>query len=170
MAKRAGHGIESCLVQARALEYCDPGGRLAGHRGHGRGLGPAAVRRQTVPPHSRLGRSARPTRPLPRYLAEFLERFPKDARAAEIEQLQAGLQCQSLRQELSVKVRTLTDLEQAYLDGMDLAEQHQWTAATARFQQIVEGLESRVLSAADRRLLDRASTCWTSRSVPRRPR
>jgi serine/threonine-protein kinase len=91
-----------------------------------------------------------------RYLAEFLERFPQDARAAEIEQLQADLRCQSLRRELSGKVRTLTDLEQAYLDGMDLAQQSQWTEAAARFQQIVEGLESRVLSAADRRLLDRA--------------
>jgi serine/threonine-protein kinase len=91
-----------------------------------------------------------------RYLAEFLERFPKDARAAEIGQLQADLQCQSLRQELSGKVRTLTDLEQAYLDGMNLAEQGRWPDAAARFQQVVEGLEPRVLSAADRRLLDRA--------------
>jgi eukaryotic-like serine/threonine-protein kinase len=91
-----------------------------------------------------------------RYLAEFLERFPTDARAAEIEQLQADLRCQSLRQDLNGKVRTLTDLEQAYLDGMDRAQQGQWTEAAARFQQIVEGLESRVLSAADRRLLDRA--------------
>ncbi len=90
-----------------------------------------------------------------RYMAEFLERFPDDARAAEIEQLRADLQCQNLRQELSGKVRTLTDLEQAYLDGMKLADQGQWPDAAARFQQIVEGLEPRVLSAADRRLLDR---------------
>jgi serine/threonine-protein kinase len=90
-----------------------------------------------------------------RYMAEFLRRFPQDARAAEIEQLQADLQCQNLRQELTDKVRTLTDLEQAYLDGMKLAEQGQWTEAAARFQETVEGLESRVLSAADRRLLDR---------------
>ena len=90
-----------------------------------------------------------------RYMAEFLQRFPEDARAAEIEQLRADLQCQNLRQELSGKVRTLTDLEQAYLDGMNLAEKGQWADAEVRFQQVVEGLEPRVLSAADRRLLDR---------------
>lgn len=90
-----------------------------------------------------------------RSMSEFLDRFPDDARAAEVEQLRADLQCQNLRQELSGKVRALTDLEQAYLDGMKLADQSQWPGAAARFQQIVEGLESRVLSAADRRLLDR---------------
>ncbi len=52
------------------------------------------------------------------YIAEFLERFPDDARAAEIQELRADLQCQYLREELAAKVRTLTDLEQAYLDGM----------------------------------------------------
>jgi len=91
-----------------------------------------------------------------RDMADFLERFPKDARAAEIERLQADLQCQDLRQDLSRKVRTLTDLEQAYLEGMDLAEQGQWPEAQARFEQVVQGLEPRVLSAADRRLLERA--------------
>lgn len=91
-----------------------------------------------------------------RYMAEFLERFPEDARAAEIQHLRAELQCQNLRQELSDKVRTLTDLEQAYLDGMNLAEQGQWTEAAVRFQQAAGGRESRVLSAADRRLQDRA--------------
>jgi serine/threonine-protein kinase len=91
-----------------------------------------------------------------RLIAEFLDRYPQDPRAAEIRQLQADLQCTSLRQELGAKVRTLTDLEQAYLEGMALAEQGRWTDAEVRFQQIVEGLKSRVLSAADRRLLDRS--------------
>ena len=91
-----------------------------------------------------------------RDIGEFLRRFPNDARAAEIERLQADLQCHDLRQDLSHKVRTLTDLEQAYLDGMDLAEQGLWPEAEARFGQVVEGLEPRVLSAADRRLLERA--------------
>jgi serine/threonine-protein kinase len=91
-----------------------------------------------------------------RYIAEFLERFPEDARAGEIEQLRADLQCQGLRQDLGDKVRTLTDGEQAYLDGMDLADQGRWPEAAARFQQVVEGLEPKVLSAADRRLLDRS--------------
>jgi eukaryotic-like serine/threonine-protein kinase len=91
-----------------------------------------------------------------RLTAEFLERFPDDSRAAEIQQLRADLQCRSLQHELGNKVRTLTELEQAYLQGMSLADRGQWTEAAMHFQQIVAGLESRVLSAADRRLLDRA--------------
>jgi len=91
-----------------------------------------------------------------RLIAEFLDRYPEDPRAAEIRQLQADQQCLSLQRELGAKVRSLTDLEQTYLEGMALAEQDQWTEAARCFQQIVEGLKSRILSAADRRLLDRS--------------
>ena len=90
------------------------------------------------------------------YIAEFLERFPQDARAAEIQTLRADLQCQSLREDLAEKVRTLTDLEQAYLDGMAAADEQHWTEAAACFQKVADGLRAKVLSAADRRLLDRA--------------
>jgi len=90
------------------------------------------------------------------YISEFLERFPEDARGAEIQALRADLQCQSLREELTQKVRTLTDLEQAYLDGMAAADASRWTEAAECFQQVVDGLRAKILSAADRRLLDRA--------------
>ncbi|NLF72616.1 MAG: serine/threonine protein kinase [Candidatus Anammoximicrobium sp.] len=88
--------------------------------------------------------------------AEFLKRFPHDARAAEVAALQADLQCRYLRDELGHKVRALTDLEQAYLNGMRAADERRWSEAAKGFQQVVEGLEPKVLSAADRRLLDRA--------------
>jgi UDP-glucuronate decarboxylase len=91
-----------------------------------------------------------------RLIAEFLDRYPEDPRAAEIRQLRADLQCLSLRQELGNKVRTLTDLEQAYLEGMGWADQGQWTEAAMSFQRVVDGLKARILSAADRRLLDRS--------------
>lgn len=91
-----------------------------------------------------------------RLIAEFLDRYPEDPRAAEIRQLRADLQCLSLRRELGNKVRTLTDLEQAYLEGMGWADQGQWTEAAMRFQRVVDGLKARILSAADRRLLDRS--------------
>lgn len=90
------------------------------------------------------------------YITEFLERFPQDARAAEVQTLRADLQCESLREDLGSKVRTLTDLEQAYLDGMAAADKSRWTEAAACFQKAVDGLKAKVLSAADRRLLDRA--------------
>jgi serine/threonine-protein kinase len=90
------------------------------------------------------------------YISEFLERFPADARAAEVHDLRADLQCQSLREELAQKVRTLTDLEQAYLDGMAAADESRWTETADCFQKVVDGLQAKVLSAADRRLLDRA--------------
>lgn len=91
-----------------------------------------------------------------RLIGEFLERFADDPRAAEIRTLRADLQCLGLQQELDAKIRTLTELEQAYLEGMRLADQQHWTEAAEYFQQVVDGLTSRVLSAADRRLLDRA--------------
>jgi serine/threonine-protein kinase len=90
------------------------------------------------------------------YIDEFLQRFPADARAAEIQTLRADLQCQSLRDELGEKLRTLTDLEQAYLDGMDAVDKSQWPQAAECFRKILDGMKARVLSAADRRLLDRA--------------
>ena len=135
------------------------GGRSAGRHRHDRVLGPAAVRRQTLPPHPGDDPSARASRPWLAIHRRVPGAFPRGTRAAEIEQLRADLQCQSLRQELGGKVRTLTDREQAYLGGMKLAEQGQWPDAAARFQQVVEGLEPRVLSAADRGLLDRPGTC-----------
>jgi serine/threonine-protein kinase len=91
-----------------------------------------------------------------RLIDEFLERYVDDPRVGEIRQLQADLQCLNLQQELAAKIRTLTELEQAYLEGMRLADQEQWSQASQRFEQVVEELTSRVLSAADRRLLDRA--------------
>ena len=89
------------------------------------------------------------------YVSEFLERFPEDARATEIETLRGDLQCQYLREDLAQKVRTLTDLEQAYLDGMGAVDASRWTEAVDCFQKVVDGLQVKVLSAADRRLLDR---------------
>lgn len=105
--------------------------------------------RQTSTPRADHGRCSQ-------YIDEFLTRFPQDARAAEIQTLRADLQCQYLREELGEKLRSLTDLEQAYLDGMDAADESQWAKAAECFQKIVDGLQARVLSAADRRLLDRA--------------
>jgi hypothetical protein len=90
------------------------------------------------------------------YVSEFLERFPEDARATEIETLRGDLQCQYLREDLAQKVRTLTDLEQAYLDGMGAVDASRWTEAVDCFQKVVDGLQVKVLSAADRRLLDRS--------------
>ncbi len=91
-----------------------------------------------------------------RGIAEFLERFPDDPRVAEVERIRADVQCLSLQHELAGKVRALTDLEQTYLEGMDLTHQDRSPEAADRFQRIVDALEPRVLSAADRRLLDRA--------------
>ena len=88
---------------------------------------------------------------------EFLERFPDDPRAEEVDGLHKQLRCVWLREELSNKVRDLTEEEGLYLLGMQLADDDRWEDAAASFREIVNRYEGQTLNAASRRLAGRAT-------------
>ncbi len=91
------------------------------------------------------------------HMEEFLERFPDDPRAQEVDGLSKQLRCVWLRDELSNKVRDLTEEEQLYLQGMQLANDDRWQDARESFQEIVNRYDGKTLNAASRRLVERAT-------------
>ncbi len=98
--------------------------------------------------------------PLPasyeRDLDEFLERFPDDPRAAEVDQMSRDLRCQWLQEELSTKFRELTDEEELYLRGMELVDGGQWDEAATCFQEIVDRYKGSLPNASSGRLVERS--------------
>ncbi len=88
-------------------------------------------------------------------LDEFLERFPDDPRTAEVNQLSRDLRCQWLQQELSKKLRELTE-EEWYLRGMQLADNNRWDAAAAYFQKVVNRYVGSLPNASSSRLVERS--------------
>ncbi|MCH5375989.1 MAG: serine/threonine protein kinase, partial [Planctomycetes bacterium] len=69
----------------------------------------------------------RPEPPIRYYawLEEFLTRFPDDPRAGQVRHWQQQRACRDLQQDLKNKVRSLSEPEKQYLEGMDLLDQGQ---------------------------------------------
>jgi serine/threonine-protein kinase len=99
--------------------------------------------------------------PLPtrysRDLDEFLERFPNDPRAAEVDRLRSDLRCQWLEEELANKFRELAEEEELYLRGRKAAEREQWTEAAACFQEIIDRYQDALPNASSDRLVERSA-------------
>jgi serine/threonine-protein kinase len=88
---------------------------------------------------------------------EFLERFPDDPRAEEVDRLNKRLRCDWLREELGKKVRKLFEEETLYLKGMRLVDDGQRQEAAQCFQKILDICEGQEPNAASRRLEERTS-------------
>jgi serine/threonine-protein kinase len=104
-----------------------------------------------------------------RCLDEFLQRFPDDPRAEEVQRRRRDVHCVRLREELNNKLRALTEFERLYLEGMRLVEQRKWEEAQPCFEQIVDAHRGKILSPADRRLVDRSQHMLetTQQATPR---
>lgn len=92
-------------------------------------------------------------------LSDFLERYPHDPRADEVQRLYDDQACQDLRDDLLGKVRTLSEAESLYLKGLELAEQDDPAGACECFRKIVADLEAGHvgrLGVTDKRLLARS--------------
>jgi serine/threonine protein kinase len=79
-------------------------------------------------------------------MEDFLRRFPDDPRAETVARMNDLAGCAWLRDQFENKLRSLTDLEQSYLAGMQYVDQQQWDDARDAFQEILQGLEDRQLS------------------------
>ena len=90
-------------------------------------------------------------------MTEFLERFPDDPRAEQVRNWQQQRECRDLQRDLQNKLRSLSESEKLYLEGLQLAGDGQSNDACPCFQQIVEKLEASKpgeLGATERRLLE----------------
>lgn len=93
-----------------------------------------------------------------RWMEDFLERFPDDARVPQVYRWQQWAASRQLQQELQSKLRGLTDSEQLYLEGLRWWDEGQIDRACQCFQQIDQELADRSpaeLGATGRRLLER---------------
>ncbi|TVS17859.1 MAG: serine/threonine protein kinase [Planctomycetaceae bacterium] len=93
-----------------------------------------------------------------KWMEEFLERFPDDARVPRVYRWQQQTACRQLQQELQVKLRGLTEPEQRYLEGMQWLDEGQVDQACDSFQQILQQLADSPpaeLGITGRRLLER---------------
>jgi serine/threonine-protein kinase len=100
--------------------------------------------------------------PLPvrytKWLDEFLQRFPDDARAEQVFHWQQQTACRQLQNELQSKLRGLSEPERLYLEGMQHTDDDQIDQACECFRQIIDQLStspSAELGATGRRLLER---------------
>lgn len=89
------------------------------------------------------------------HMKDFLERFPDDPRAEEVEKLLGDHQCRQLHDGLRRKIRSLTEPEKLFIRGMELAEEGKSGEARECFQQIVDTLKDSTLTITDKRLLKR---------------
>jgi hypothetical protein len=107
----------------------------------------------------RIERFAEDTQPpihFSRWLDEFLERFPNDPRAERVAHWQARRGCRDLQQLLQDKLRSLSEPEKQYLEGMRKLDAGQTEDACSCFRRITEQLgesDPAVLGATDKRLL-----------------
>lgn len=93
-----------------------------------------------------------------KWMEEFLERFPDDARAPRVHRWQQQTACRQLQQELQVKLRGLTEPEQRYLEGLQWLDEGQVDQACESFQQILQQLSDSPpaeLGITGQRLLER---------------
>jgi eukaryotic-like serine/threonine-protein kinase len=93
-----------------------------------------------------------------KWMEEFLERFPDDARIPQVYRWQQRTACRQLQQELQVKLRGLTEPEQRYLEGLQRLDEGQVDQACDCFQQILQQLADSSpaeLGTTGRRLLER---------------
>jgi serine/threonine-protein kinase len=90
------------------------------------------------------------------WLNQFLQRFPDDARVAEVQLLLAEHRCRYLREALTRKVRHLTELERCFVRGMDLWDEGRREAAQEMFVRIIGTDEERWADKRERRLVDAA--------------
>jgi len=104
-----------------------------------------------------------------RWTDEFLERFPDDARADQVRRWQQQRACRDVQHDLQKKLRSLSEPEKQYLEGMRLVDEGRPGDACKCFRQVAEELESArpgELGATERRLLESAKFLIDDLSCP----